>query len=186
MDDNTALTNEKNKLVNEFFEKTGIKLTQDEPAIHFYMALHQMMTRQMEEYQQAMTNFSHNLVDKTQNQLDNANEYFVGNIDILCENMDERTAHLLAQLDDKHKDLTFILTKIQGEYDKLLDERFEKHFKKISDEQAQTVKKLQSLADENLKRQRKIDTSKQRDIIVGFGGFVIGLLICLAMVFILK
>lgn len=172
--------------INQIFSDTRIKIAENDPVVILYVAIRQMMKNEMDEFQKSMTIFSHNLVDKTQNQLDNANEYFVGNIDVLCENMDERTSQLLAQLDDKHKDLNFILTKIQGEYDKQLDERFEKHFKAIVDEQAQTIKKLQLMADENLKRQVKNATSKQRDIMIGVGGFIVGLLICLLVVFIVK
>ena len=172
--------------INQIFSDTRIKLAENDPVVILYVAIRQMMKDEMDEFQKSMTIFSHNLVDKTQNQLDNANEYFVGNIDVLCENMDERTSQLLAQLDDKHKELNFILTKIQGEYDKQLDERFEKHFKAIAGEQAQTIRKFQLMADENLKRQIKYATSKQRDIMIGVGGLIVGVILCLIIFFVTK
>lgn len=174
------------KLVNEFFEKTGIKLTQDDPAINFYIALHQMMERQIANFKNTITDFSNQLVIKTQSQLDNANEYFVGNIGVLEESLDEKINQLLTQLDDKNKDLNFVLAKIQGDYDKQIDKRFETYFKKISEEQNHTIKKIQSANDEMLKRQVKNATSKQRDIMIGVGGFIVGLLVCLLVVFILN
>ncbi|OBX76255.1 hypothetical protein A9308_08960 [Moraxella atlantae] len=172
--------------INQIFSDTRIKLAKNDPVVMLYIAIHQMIKKEIAEYQDTMFTINTNFVDKTQSQLDYANEYFVGNIGVLENSLDEKTSKLLAQLDDKHKELNFILTKIQGEYDKQLDERFEKHFKAISNEQAQTIKKLQLMADDNLKRQIKNATSKQRDIMIGVGGFIVGLLICLLLTFILK
>lgn len=172
--------------INKIFSDTRIKLAKNDPVVMLYIAIHQMIKKEIAEYQDTMFTINTNFVDKTQSQLDYANEYFVGNIGVLENSLDEKTSKLLAQLDDKHKELNFILTKIQGEYDKQLDERFEKHFKAISNEQAQTIKKLQLMADDNLKRQIKNATSKQRDIMIGVGGFIVGLLICLLLTFILK
>ena len=175
-----------NAFINQIFSDTRIKLAKNDPVVMLYVAIHQMIKKEIAEYQDTMFVINTNFVDKTQSQLDYANEYFVGNIGVLENSLDEKTSKLLAQLDDKHKDLNFILTKIQGEYDVKLDERFEKHFKAISDEQAQTIKQLQLMADENLKRQIKNATSQQRDIMIGVGGFIAGLLICLLVIFILK
>jgi len=172
--------------INQIFSDTRIKLAENDPIVILYIAIRQMIKKEMTEYQDTMFVINSNFIDKTQSELDYANEYFVGNIGVLEERLDEKTTNLLAQLDDKHKELNFILTKIQGEYDKQLDERFEKHFKAISNEQAQTIKKLQLMADDNLKRQIKNATSKQRDIMIGVGGFIVGLLICLLLTFILK
>lgn len=172
--------------INQIFSDTRIKLAKNDPVVMLYIAIHQMIKKEIAEYQDTMFTINTNFVDKTQSQLDYANEYFVGNIGVLENSLDEKTSKLLAQLDDKHKELNFILTKIQGEYDKQLDERFEKHFKAIADEQTQTIKKLQLMADENLKRQIKNAASKQRDIMIGASGFIVGLLICLLVVFIMK
>lgn len=172
--------------INQIFSDTRIKLTKDDPVIMLYVAIHQMIKKEIADYQDTMFAINTNFVEKTQSQLDYANEYFVGNIGVLEESLNEKTSQLLAQLDDKHKELNFILTKVQGEYDRQLDERFEKHFKVIADEQAQTIKKIQATNNEMLKRQRKIDMSKQHDILVGVGGFFIGLLVCIAIVFVMR
>ena len=174
------------KVVNEVFQQSKLKVTQDDPAVSLYLALHEMMKTEIEQYQKEITAFSDVLVNKVQLQLDNSNEYFVGNSSLLLENLEEKFNQLLSSLDDKNKDLNFVLAKIQGDYDKLTDERFEAHFKKIADEQAKTIKQLQTLHDENLKRQRKIDTSKQRDVLMGGCGFVVGLIVCLLVFFIVK
>lgn len=174
------------ELIQEVFEKTHLKVTADDPVIIFVMGLHDILQKNIREYEETLLAFNHAFVDKTQHQLDYANEYFVNNSQILHEELKEQFANFLSSIDEKNKELNFVLAKIQGEYDKQTAERFNDYFKQISSENAKVIKQIQSLNDENLKRQRKIDTSKQRDVLMVGAGFVVGLIICLLVVFIVK
>lgn len=174
------------EIIQEVFEKTNLKVTADDPAIVFVIGLRDILEKHIRDYQETLLAFNHTFIDKTQNQLDYANEYFVNNSQILHDELKEQFGNFLSSIDEKNKELNFVLAKIQGEYDKQTSERFTEYFKQISDENAKVIEKIQSIHDENLKRQRKIDTSKQRDVLMAGAGFVVGLIICLLVVFIVK
>lgn len=182
---------------NKLFELTGQKAMPNDPVVEIIKGFRDTLKDNIQDFEEKITELNSQQLIRVQNelghaissiqmQLDGSNEYFVGNSSLLLENLEEKFNQLLSSLDDKNKDLNFVLAKIQGDYDKLTDERFEAHFKKIADEQAKTIKQLQTLHDENLKRQSKIDTSKQRDVLMGGCGFVVGVIVCLLVFFIVK
>lgn len=174
------------ELIQEIFEKTNLKVTADDPAIIFVLGLREILEKNIRDYQETLLAFNHTFIDKTQNQLDYANQYFVNNSQILHDELKEQFENFLSSIDEKNKELNFVLAKIQGEYDKQTSERFAEYFKQISDENSKAIQKIQSIHDESLKRQRKIDTSKQRDVLMAGAGFIVGLIICLLIVFIVK
>lgn len=114
-------------------------------------------------------------ITSIQMQLDGSNEYYVGNSTNHEKNLAEAFTGLLSELDTKNKDLNFILTKIQAEYDKASDERFERH-----------IANIEALHAKELQRQSRKDTAKQREILFAGAGFVAGIVICLLIFFIVR
>lgn len=102
-------------------------------------------------------------------QLDGANMYYIGNSENHERNLNEAFQKAIEAFDEKNKDLNFILNKIQADYDKASDERFERQ-----------IEKLQAL------HQSKQDTKKQREVLFAVAGFVAGLVVCLLVLFIVK
>lgn len=163
------------QLATEIFEKTNLKVTHDDPAILIYLVLQNMMQRQAEQHKQELDLFFTQFKENTQQQLDNSNEYFVNNSEEYLQNLDEKFKQIINSFDVRIKDLSFILTKIQSDYDRQLDDKLKTL---LSD--------IQTANQEILKRQRKIDTAKQRDVFIAGAGFLAGLIICILIVFIVR
>lgn len=174
------------ELINDFFEKTNLKITADDPAIIFILGFRKILEKNIRDYENSLLAFNHSFTEKTQYQLDYANEYFVNNSHILHEELKNQFDQFLLEIDNKNKDLNFILSKIQAEYDKSVDDKFTNYFKKISEENKNLIHQIQLLNADSLKIQKKIDTSKQRDVLMIAIGCIIGIIICVTLSFIFK
>lgn len=179
-------TNEKELIVQEIFKNTNAKITEDDPLVEAVLGFRYIIKEASQDFEEKITELNHqqliniqselaHAIASIQMQLDGSNEYYVGNSTNHEKNLNEAFEKLLAELDTKNKDLNFILTKIQAEYDKSSDERFERHLTKIDELHAK-----------ELQRQRKQDTAKQREIIFAGAGFIVGIVVCLLVLFVVR
>lgn len=163
------------KLVQEFFEKTGIKVSDDDPTIQMIELMQTTLKNSLSEAEDSFKKMADDFVIQTKGELDWANEYFVGNTEIHKKSLDELFEKVLGDMDTKNKDLLLILSKIQAEYDKANDERFERH-----------IASIEALHAKELQRQNRKDTAKQREILFAGAGFAAGIVICLLIFFIVR
>lgn len=175
-------SNERNEIVNQIFKDTNLKFTEDDPIIDFVSIINKFSKKTQDD----LNKIGDELIDKIKAELDWSNEYFVGNSENHIQNIEKKFSELINSIDEKNKELNFVLVKIQADYDKQSDERFEKYFVRLSLEQTKTIDNIQKLHNDMLKRQRKIDTSKQHDIIIAGIGAVVGIVITLLLLFLLK
>lgn len=185
-DTNNETSKISQELIQHIFEKTSTKVTPNDPAIETMTALVAMLDRKYEDFESMLMAITHNYTEKMrveldsaiagiEAQLDGANMYYVGNSENHERNLSEAFKKAIEAFDEKNKDLNFILNKIQADYDKASDERFERQ-----------IEKLQALHQEQLKHQSKQDTKKQREVLFAVAGFVAGLVVCLLVLFIVK
>lgn len=177
---------EAKKLVQDIFEHTNIKASEDDPSIALVLGIRNILKNNIQDFEEQITYLNHqqliniqselaHAVTRIKMELDGANEYYVDNSINHEKNLAEAFEKLLNDFEAKNKDLNFILNKIQAEYDKASDERFERH-----------IAKLEALQAEALKRQKKMDTSKQREVLFSGIGFFAGVLVCLLIFFIVR
>lgn len=177
---------EAKKLIQSIFERTNIKVGEDDPSVALVLGLRDILKDNIQDFEEKITELNsqqliriqselEHAITSIQMQLDGSNEYYVGNSANHEQNLTEAFKNLLNELDAKNKDLNFILTKIQAEYDKASDERFERH-----------IAKIEALHAKELQRQSKKDTVKQREILFAGMGFVVGIVICLLIFFIVR
>lgn len=174
------------KLIQSIFERTNTKVGEDDPSVALVLGIRDILKENIQDFEEKITALSHQhlisiqseietAIASIQMQLDGSNEYYVGNSTNHEKNLAEAFIGLLSELDTKNKDLNFILTKIQAEYDKANDERFERYITKIEELQAK-----------ELQRQSKKDTAKQREILFAGAGFIAGVVICLLIFFVVR
>lgn len=174
-DSNDETSKISQELIQHIFEKTSTKVTPNDPAIETMTALVAMLDKKYADFESMLMAITHNYTEKMRVELDSANMYYVGNSENHERNLSEAFQKAIEAFDEKNKDLNFILNKIQADYDKASDERFERQ-----------IEKLQALHQEQLKHQSKQDTKKQREVLFAVAGFVAGLVVCLLVLFIVK
>lgn len=178
--------NEKELIVQEIFKNTNIKITEDDPIVETVLGFKDILKNNIQDFEEKITELNsqqliriqselEHAITSIQMQLDGSNEYYVGNSTNHEQNLTEAFKGFLNELDTKNKDLNFILTKIQAEYDKASDERFERH-----------IASIEALHAKELQRQNRKDTAKQREIIFAGAGFIAGIIICLLIFFIVR
>lgn len=163
---------QQNKLVQEFFEKTGIKVGDDDPTIQMIELMQATLKNSMSEAENAFKAMVADFLAQTKGELDWANEYFVGNADVHKKSLDELFEKMLGDMDTKNKDLLLILSKIQADYDKINDERFKNHFERIN-------KLYKDMAYQGAEARQAATNQRMRDVVVGVMGFALGLAVCL-------
>lgn len=174
------------KLIQSIFERTNTKVGEDDPSIALVLGLRDILKDNIQDFEEKITELNsqqliriqselEHAITSIQMQLDGSNEYYVGNSTNHEQNLAKAFEKLLNELETKNKDLNFILNKIQAEYDKTSDERFEGY-----------IAKIEALHAEELKRQNKKDATKQREILFAGAGFVAGVVICLLLVFVVR
>lgn len=171
---------------NKLFELTGQKAMPNDPVVEIIRGFRDILKENIQDFEEKITALSHqqlisiqseleHAITSIQMQLDGSNEYYVGNSTNHEQNLTEAFKGFLNELDTKNKDLNFILAKIQAEYDKASDERFERH-----------IASIEALHTKELQRQSKKDTAKQREILFAGAGFVAGLVVCLLVLFVVR
>lgn len=174
------------KLIQSIFERTNTKVGEDDPSVALVLGLRDILKDNIQDFEEKITELNsqqliriqselEHAITSIQMQLDGSNEYYVGNSTNHEQNLTEAFKGFLNELDTKNKDLNFILTKIQAEYDKASDERFERH-----------IANIEELHAKELQRQNKKDTAKQREILFAGAGFVAGVVICLLIFFVVR
>lgn len=174
------------KLIQSIFERTNTKVGEDDPSVALVLGIRDILKENIQDFEEKITALSHQqligiqseietAITSIQMQLDGSNEYYVGNSTNHEKNLAEAFEKLLNELEAKNKDLNFILNKIQAEYDKASDERFENY-----------IAKIEALHAEELKRQNKKNTTKQREVLFASASFVAGVIICLLLVFVVR
>lgn len=171
---------------NKLFELTGQKAMPNDPVVEIIRGFRDILKDNIQDFEEKITELNSQQIIRIQSelehaitsiqmQLDGSNEYYVGNSANHEKNLTEAFTGLLSELDTKNKDLNFILTKIQAEYDKASNERFERH-----------IANIEALHAKELQRQSRKDTAKQREILFAGAGFVAGVVICLLIFFVVR
>lgn len=174
--------NEKEQIVQEYFKKTNIKLTEDDPLVEAIIAFRNVISETKEDFVVWATVFASQFQDQLEYTALRSNT----KIEILehelkdtskevCEELKTIVNFTLTRFDEKTKDLNMVLTKLQADYDRDSNERFDKYFSKIDERYHQM-----------LALQKKNNAYSQRELLFGFVGLVVGVMACLLVFFVLS
>lgn len=168
------------KLTHEIFEQTGLKVDADDPTIILAAAINTILGQNMEQYDDNLYRFTEQYIKRLNSQLDNTSSVLEDKIqafatisDGIYQDFDNRLKKLPASIEEKNKELNFILTKIQASNDKAVEEQFSVFLREVQQQ-------VQLLA----KKQSQLSQHKYRELAIGGIAFAAGVIICLLIVFI--
>lgn len=174
--------NEKEQIVQEYFKKTNIKLTEDDPLVEAIIAFRNVISETKEDFVVWATVFASQFQDQLEyTALRNNTKIEILEHELkdtskeVCEELKTIVNFTLTKFDEKTKDLNMVLTKLQADYDRDSNERFDKYFSKIDERYHQM-----------LALQKKNNACSQRELLFGFVGLVVGVMACLLVFFVLS
>lgn len=170
------------KLTHEIFEQTGLKVGTDDPAIILAAAINAILSKRMEQYDANLYEFTEQYIQRLNRQLDDSNLVLEDKIqdfgviaDGINQDFDAKLKEILIKIDDKNKELNFILTKIQAGNDKAAEEQFSSFLEKVQHQ-------VQLLA----KKQAQLSQQKYREMAVGGIAFGVGIFCCMIVMLLAK
>lgn len=140
----------------ELFDKTGIKVDENDPIIQLFLIQNSLMNDNLKSYQESLNSLT----------------------DALLTDISEQQENILSSFDGKKDELLGILTKLENQKEAIVADVWQKLDKRISDKiHKQLSEDMQAIANN---ANNKINN--QRNMFIGgVAGLLIGILFCIIL-----